>query len=210
MYIGTDNYDAGRLCGKLVKEAMPDGGSVYVFVGRIEPDNARRRRQGLIDELMGRSHDPSRYDPPGEVVKGDKYSVLGTLTDQFDRAKAKANVEDAMNRHPDLGAMVGLYAYNPPLMLEAARQAGKLGKIHIIGFDEADETLQAIRDGHCHGTVVQNPYQYGYESIRVLAALARGDQSVVPADRFLNIPARAIRKDNVDEFWSDLKQKMAK
>ncbi|MEC9008931.1 MAG: hypothetical protein VX877_06690, partial [Planctomycetota bacterium] len=35
------------------------------------------------------------------------YIVLGTLTDQFDRAQAKANVEDTLARHSDISAMVG-------------------------------------------------------------------------------------------------------
>ncbi|NOX55472.1 MAG: substrate-binding domain-containing protein, partial [Planctomycetes bacterium] len=77
-YIGMDNYVAGRMCGQLVKEAMPDGGTVMIFVGRLEQDNARRRRQGVIDELLDRSPDPNRYDPPGKVLKGQKYTILGT------------------------------------------------------------------------------------------------------------------------------------
>ena len=63
-YIGMDNYTAGRECGRLVKEAMPDGGSVMIFVGRLEQANARLRRQGLIDELLDRSRDDTRYDDP--------------------------------------------------------------------------------------------------------------------------------------------------
>ncbi len=52
MYIGVDNYAAGRMCGQLVKEAMPQGGKVAIFVGRLEQDNARLRRQGVIEELL--------------------------------------------------------------------------------------------------------------------------------------------------------------
>src|SRR5256885_1416626 len=107
-YIGMDNYTAGRMCGKLVKEAMPEGGSLMIFIGRLEQDNARRRRQGVIDELLDRSVDPTRYDAPGEKLKGNKYNIVGTLTDQFDMAKGKANAEDAIARYPDLGCMVGL------------------------------------------------------------------------------------------------------
>jgi len=207
-YIGMDNYMAGRMCGKLVKEAMPEGGSVMILIGRLEQDNARRRRQGVIDELLDREPDPSRYDAPGEKLRGKKYAIVGTMTDQFDRAKGKANAEDAIARYPDLGCMVGLFAYNPPLCLEALKQSGKAGKIKLVAFDEADETLAAIQDGTCFGTVVQNPYMYGMESVRVLVALAKGDESVIPKGGFIDIPARQIRKDNVDEFWKDLKQKM--
>jgi ribose transport system substrate-binding protein len=53
-YVGMNNYTAGRMCGQLVKEAMPQGGSVMIFVGRLEQDNARLRRQGVIDELLDR------------------------------------------------------------------------------------------------------------------------------------------------------------
>ncbi len=210
LYIGMDNYDAGRMCGKLVKEALPDGGSVMMLIGRMEQDNSKRRRQGVIDELMNRSNDPSRYDPPGDVIKGDKYTVLGTLTDQFDRAKAKANAEDALSRYPDLSCMVGLFAYNPPLILQALEQGGKLGKVKVVGFDEDDETLQGILDGNVHGTVVQNPYEYGYQSIKLLKQLVEGAEFEMPENGFIDIPARQIRKDNAEEFWKDLKKKLGK
>jgi ribose transport system substrate-binding protein len=211
MFIGVDNYKAGRMCGQLVKEAVPEGGKVAIFVGRMEQDNARLRRQGLIDELVNRSEDPNRAaDPVGNEIKGDKYTVVATLTDQFDRPKARDNAADLLTKHSDLKAMVGLFAYNPPMCLEALRQRNMLGKVQVIGFDEQDATLQAIKDGHCHGTVVQNPYKYGYESVNVLVKLAKGDKSVIPGNKVMDIPARQIRKNNVDEFWTDLKKKLGK
>ena len=62
-FIGVDNYVAGRMCGALAKEAIPEGGKFAIFVGRTEQNNARRRRQGGIDEIFGRSIDPERNDP---------------------------------------------------------------------------------------------------------------------------------------------------
>ena len=208
LYIGMDNYDAGRLCGKLAKQALPEGGDVFIFIGRLEQDNARRRRQGVIDELLDRSHDPLRYDPPGSELVGERYTVLGTLTDQFDRAKGKANAEDVLSRHPEVDGMVGLFAYNPPLILEALRGAGKLRDVQVIAFDEADETLQGIIDGTVAGTIVQNPYEYGRQSVRVLAAIQRGDRSALDDGVFFDIPARTITKDNVEAYWADLKAKV--
>lgn len=210
-YVGMSNYDAGRMCGELVKEAMPEGGSVMIFVGRIEQDNARLRRQGVIDELMNRSHDPERFDPPGEVIEApgeSDYVILGTRTDNFDFAAAKALAETALAANEDLGCMVGLFAYNPPYMLEALKAADRVGQVKLVGFDEADETLQAIQDGECYGTVVQNPYRYGYESVRILAGLARGDESVLPEGGFLDIPAQKITAENVDAFWAELKERL--
>ena len=142
------------------------------------------------------------------MLQGDRFTVVATLTDQYDRAKAKANAEDVLSRFPDLAVMVGLFAYNGPLSLEVLKQAGRVGDVQIVGFDEADQTLQAVTEGSIFGTVVQDPYRYGYESIRLLAALARGDRSVLPTSGFLDIPARQIRRDNVARFWADLRAKL--
>ena len=210
VFVGMDNYDAGWMGGELVKEAIPDGGEVVLFIGRLEQDNAKRRRQGVIDCLLGREKDANRYDAPGQSQIGAKYTVLATLTDQFDRPKAKENVEDMLTKHENVAAMVGLFAYNPPAILEALKQAGKIGQVKVVGFDENPVTLQAIKDGSVHGTVVQDPYGYGYRSIKVLHALAKGDKSVIPENKKIEFPARQIRKDDVDAFWSDLNSKLGK
>lgn len=205
-YIGMDNYDAGRMCGQLVKEALPEGGDIVLFIGTLDQLNAKLRRQGLIDELLDRSHDNTRYDAPGQEIRGDKYNVLDTRTDNFDFGAAKALVEDELAKRPDLDCMVGLFAYNPPYMLEALKSADKLGKIKLVGFDEDDATLQAIVDGYCYGTIVQNPYRYGYESVKLLAALAKGGKTALPTEKFMNIEARKITKENVEPFWAELKK----
>ncbi len=80
----------------------------------------------------------------------------------------------------------------------------------MIGFDENDVTLQAIKDGHCTGTVVQNPYLYGYESVRVLKGILNKDTKAIPESKYVDIPPRAVTKENVDEYWADLKAKKGK
>ncbi len=208
-YVGMNNYDAGRVCGKLVKEAIPDGGELMIFVGSLDQLNARLRRQGLIDELLDRPHNPKNYDPPNVgVLKSAKYTILDTRTDDFDKAIAKSLAEEAITKYPDLDLMVGLFAYNPPQMLAALKEADKINKIKVVGFDEADGTLAAILDGSCVGTVVQDPYRYGYESVRILAGLARDDKSVLPPNRYLEIKERVIRKDDAKKFWDELKQRI--
>jgi len=208
LYIGMDNYSAGRLCGQLIKEALPLGGKVVLFVGRLEQDNAKYRRQGIIDELLGRSGGPGVHnDDAQSPVQGDRYTVLATLTDQGKFEVAKQKAEDAINTYADMNAMVGLFEYNPPACFEAIKQAGKLGTIKLIGFDENPVTLQAIKDGYCAGTVVQNPYEYGYQAVSALAAIVRDPKGGLPAEKFIDIPPRQIRIGNVDQYWDDLKTK---
>ena len=90
---------------------------------------------------------------------------------------------------------------------------GSTGKIAALG-DRIKVTVKeaspdgTIKKGTVHGTVVQNPYQYGYKSIEVLNGILRGNASAIPTSKFIDIPARQIRKNNVDEFWADLKAKV--
>ncbi|MFN9125615.1 MAG: substrate-binding domain-containing protein [bacterium] len=210
-YIGMDNYEAGLMCGKLAREGTKNGaggGKVAIFIGRLEQDNAKRRRQGFIDGLLGRTPDPTRYDEPATVINEAGYTIVGTWTDSFDRAKAKANIEDVIIKHPDLKLMTGLFEYNSTLAVEVLRQTGKQGKIQLAAFDEGADVIAAIKEGFVLGTVVQDPYGYGFESVRVLLAFTKGDMSMVPENGVINIPAKVIKKDNADAFWKDLKAKI--
>lgn len=208
-FVGMDNYKAGRAAGKLVKEALPNGGQVMLFVGRLEQLNSQQRRQGVIDELLDKpaqSLASMTFDPGGKPLTGGKFNILDTRTDNFDYSRAKSNAEDAINSNADLACMVGLFAYNIPNCKEAVKEAGKLGKIQMVSFDEQDSTLAGIEEGHVYGTISQQPYQYGYESVRVLTALAKGDKSVVPASGFIEVPIIEVRKANVQKFREDLKK----
>ncbi|MCB9890136.1 MAG: sugar-binding protein [Planctomycetes bacterium] len=208
-YIGTDNYVAGRACGKLVKEAVPDGGKVMLFIGRLEQANARQRRQGVIDELLGYSNDKTRFSSVDEVLTEGKWTILGTLTDQFDRARAKAGAEDTLTKHDDVACLVGLFAYNAPACLEALRASQKSGKVAVVAFDEDKRTLQAIEDGDVFGTIVQDPYGYGNQSIKMLAAIARGDRSGVPESGIRYLAVRTIRKADVAGFRKQLESRLS-
>ena len=208
-YVGMDNYLAGRMVGKMIKENLPEGGKLAILVGRVEQDNARKRRQGVIDEVLGRDLNPDRFDPLDATLENDTYSFVVTVTDQFDRVKAKSNCEDILLKYPDVTGLVGLFAYNIPLCMEALKQTNIERDIRLFAFDEADETLQGITDGTVVGTVVQNPYEYGYESVKLLKAILQNEANSIPETKFIDIPARTINKSNVAEFWADLKQKVS-
>jgi ribose transport system substrate-binding protein len=82
--------------------------------------------------------------------------------------------------------------------------------VHIVGFDEHDNTLEGIKDGSIYGTVVQQPYQFGYESVKSMTALVKGDKSGLPKDGIKYIPHVIIKKDNVEKFHAELKKLLGK
>ena len=188
-YIGTDNYQAGVAAGELIKETLPNGGKIMLFVGTLDAQNAQDRRKGIEDTL-----------------KGTNIEIIATRTDETDRLKAKSNAQDALVAYQDLACLVGLWSYNGPALLNGVRDSGKLGQVKIVCFDEEEETLQGVKDGHISGTIVQQPFEFGYQSVKLLVALAKGDKSMVPPSKQLIIPVRTITKENIDEFWTQLKQ----
>lgn len=140
---------------------------------------------------------------------GVTWEILGIRTDQVDHARAKQNAEDALSRHPDMAGMVGLWAYNPPLILQAVESRDMLDQVAIVGFDEDAATLDAVASGKMAGTIVQNPYEFGFRAVEYLAATIRGQAVDVPASELIYVPARVITKDNIDDFAALTQQILA-
>jgi ribose transport system substrate-binding protein len=203
-YIGTDNYEAGRAAGALVKKALPDGGTVAIFVGQLDALNARQRRQGVVDELAGKK-DASTED--GATL--GKYKLHKTYTDQPDGVeRAKTNAVQAITdlQNEANVCLVGLWAYNPPAILSAVKDQGKLGKVKIVGFDEDTATLNGIKEGHITGTVVQQPYEFGYQSVKLMAEIVKGNKKGIPADGILYVPHLAVTQDGTSVATHDGKK----
>src|SRR5829696_3407365 len=188
-YIGTDNVEAGRQAGQLVKEALPNGGKIMVFVGVLDASNAQQRYQGLK-----------------EALAGSNVSIIDVRTDNTDRVRAKSNAADSLVNNPDIAGMVGLWSYNGPAMLSAVREANKADKVKIVAFDEEDETLAGIKDGAIYATVVQQPFEFGYRSMELMAKVLNGDKSQIPASKQIFVQTIAVKKADVDEFTKKINQ----
>ena len=182
-YVGTDNVAAGRQAGALIKEALPQGGKIMIFVGNLDARNAQERLQGIK-----------------QTLEGSNVQILDTRTDNAERVRAKANVSDTLVKYSDVVGLVGLWSYNGPAIVNAVREAGKTGQVKIIAFDEEDETLAGIKDGSIFGTVVQQPYEFGYQAILLMSKALAGDKSGIPASKQLFVPTLTIKKDTVEEF----------
>jgi len=182
-YIGTDNVEAGRQAGQLVKEALPQGGKIMVFVGVLDAANAQQRYQGLK-----------------EALAGSNVQIIDVRTDNTDRVRAKSNASDTLVNNPDIAGMVGLWSYNAPAILAAVKEANKVGKVQIVAFDEEDPTLSGIKEGAIYATVVQQPFEFGYQSMALMSKILNGDRSQIPAGKQIFVPTKMIKKADVEEF----------
>ncbi len=188
VYVGTDNVAAGRQAGELLKETLPDGGKIVIFVGKLDAQNAKERLDGIK-----------------QVIAGTKIEILDSRTDDADHTRAKANAADSLVKYPEAAAFVGLWSYNGPAILNAIKEAGKIGKVKIVCFDEEDQTLAGVKAGEIAGTVVQQPYEFGYQAIKMMKRILDGDRSGIPSTKQAFVPTLIIKQNNVDEFSAKLK-----
>jgi ribose transport system substrate-binding protein len=186
-YVGTDNVEAGKMAGEELKKALPNGGSVMVFVGEKDAQNAMDRYAGLK-----------------QAVEGTNIKILDIRTDHKDAAKAVSNVSDTLVSVPDIAGLVGLWSYNGPAILNAVKAAGKQGKVKIVCFDEEDDTLAGVKDGFIEATIVQNPFEIGYQSIKLMADVKSGNTAAIPENKQIIIPARVLHKADVDAYKVEL------
>jgi ribose transport system substrate-binding protein len=201
------------MVAELIQQALPDGGKLVIFVGDNERLNAVDRRRGLINALRGKAEVEDVSDQPlDQPLEAGKYTIIKTYLDGSDAAQARQNAAQALQEHADLQCMVGLYGYNGPACLEALREAKKIGEIKVVAFDEHESTLAGIKDGNVEGTVVQDPYLYGYEAVRILCNLARGNKTSIPLPGAgtVTLPCSIVTAENLDDFRKKLEQRTKK
>jgi ribose transport system substrate-binding protein len=190
-YIGTNNIAAGRTAGEQLIRVLPGGGQVAVFAGKLDVANVRERYQGLVDAL-----------------EGSRLKIVEVFTDQADRIRAQVNVRAALAKYPELRGIVGLWNYNAPSAITVLKDSPG-HEIKVIGFDEDIETLEAIRNGTMVCSIAQDPYQIGYQSMKMLARLYRKETVELPPDKLIYIPVRVITGENVDAIEQDINDKLA-
>jgi ribose transport system substrate-binding protein len=191
-YIGTDNFAAGVEAGKLIKEALPNGGKIMVFVGYADAQNAKDRFGGIKKEL-----------------EGSKIEIIDLRTDDTDNVRAQGNASDTLVKYPDISALVGLYNYNGPAILNAVRGANATGKVKIVCFDENAETLDGVASGDIYGTVVQQPFEFGKQSITKMAKYIGGDKEALAGGKQI-VATRSLKKDDIAAFKADLAKILGK
>jgi ribose transport system substrate-binding protein len=206
-FVGTDNYAAGRMCGRQARTALGDGGGeVLLQVGNLDKENTQRRREGVIDELLDRPFDADHpLDPTDKPLQAGKITVVATSVDtETPDVDIVADVAKAMKDHPNVKCIVGLNEYSAPNILKALEQAGMAGKVTVIGFDANPDTLSGIEAGTVNCSILQDQFGCGFHAVRILAENARGNRSGLPMFQRRTLPVEIINKDNVAAMRAQL------
>jgi ribose transport system substrate-binding protein len=160
-FIGTDNLIGGRELGKCAAGLRPEGGEYVIFVGRTGAQNAMERIGGFREGA------------------GPKFKEADRMADSADRTRARENVRNAIKNHPDLRILVGIWSYNAPAIVDVVKELGKRDAFTIVAFDAEPLAVKAMDEGQIDAMVVQNPYQMGYQAVKMMRALAKDDQETI-------------------------------
>jgi ribose transport system substrate-binding protein len=162
-FIGTDNLQGGRELGKCARGLRPEGGEYVTFVGITGAQNAVERVGGFAEGA------------------GPKFKALDNMGDNNDRTRARENVRNALANHPSVNTLVGIWSYNAPAIVDVVEEKNARDRVKVVVFDAEPDAIKATGEGKIDAMVVQNPYEMGYQGVRLLKALAQGDKATIQA-----------------------------
>ena len=161
-YIGTNNVKAGEAAGRAAATLRPKGGKVAVFVGTSGAANARERKEGFFRGA------------------GALFKEIETFDDTGDHSRARENVQTAIGKYSDLGLLLGLWSYNAPAIAEeVGKNPEYRKKTTVVTFDLDEAAVDEVEKGNIDATVCQNPYEMGYQGVKLLRALLQKDDKTI-------------------------------
>lgn len=158
-YVGnTHNYEDGTALTEAMCEKLAYQGKIAVLVGTREAPCHEDRALGVQDVL-------SKY-PDMEIVEIEY--------DEDSVEKAYEYTKGFLQSHQDLAGIVCCNMSNPVGAARAVLEAGREGKIIIVGMDHDQEALRYLRDGVIYALGVQDCYSIGFDTVQVAVKIADG------------------------------------
>ena len=175
-YIGTDDFEAGRMAGARMAALLRGRGDVALVGGIATNVNSGVRLRGFE-----------------RGMQGSRLRVVARVNADYNRTKAEIAAEQILREHPRVSGFLAASDNMALGIADALRAAGRTGAIKIVGLDGIAEALDAIRTGALDATVSQYPYVMGQLAVEACAAAARGAH--LPAR--VDAPIALLTKDNV-------------
>ncbi len=178
-FIGSDNYEGGKVAGEFLAKHLNGKGKVAVLEGIPGHETGDSRLRGFRDAL--------KASPGVEIV--------ASQTANWERDQGFNVFQNILQSHPDVQAVFACSDLMALGAVEAIAAAKKTGQIAVVGFDALSEARDAIRQGSMVATVAQSPERMGALAVENAVKLLKGEQ-VQP--EFV-VPIKLIAKDNLSD-----------
>jgi ribose transport system substrate-binding protein len=159
-FIGSDNYDGGKLAGAFVAEKLGGKGNIAVLEGIPGHETGDARLRGFREA----------------VAKSPGLKIVASQPANWERDQGFNVFQNMLQSNPTVTA---LFACNDLMALgatEAIAAAGKTGKIVVVGFDAQPEARAAIKQGTMAATVAQFASRIGSTAVENAAKLLKGEK----------------------------------
>jgi ribose transport system substrate-binding protein len=176
-FIGSDNYEGGKLAGEYVVTAT--GG---------------RARIGILEGIPGHETGDSRLRGFRDAVaKSPAITIVASQPANWERDQGFNVFQNMLQAHPDIDSVFACSDLMALGAIEALAAAGKAGKVRVVGFDALDDAKKAIAAGTMAASVAQFPSEMGRVAVENAVKIIRGD---TPAPD-VNVKLELVTKDNV-------------
>lgn len=178
--LATNNYAGGQKAGEFAVEKLGGKGKVAILRGTLGTDLETERYSGFAD-----------------VVKDTDIEIVAEQSANFDRTTAFSTIENILQANPDINLV---YAENDEMCLGVAKalESANRTDVMVVGFDGAQETLEAIKDGKVTGTVFQQFALIGKTSVDIADKVFKGDTADI--ENPMAIDCDFANADNIDQF----------
>lgn len=181
--IATDNYAGGKRAGEFAVEQLGGQGKVAILRGTLGTDLENQRYSGFA-----------------ETISGTDIEIAAEQSANFDRTTAFNTIENILQANPDINLV---YAENDEMCLGVAKalESANRSDIMVIGFDGAQETLEAIKAGKVTGTVFQQFALIGKLSVDIMDKVFKGDTADIVNP--MPVECEFASFENIDTYLAD-------
>jgi ribose transport system substrate-binding protein len=176
-FVGSDNYEGGKLAGDYLVKAT--GGTARI---------------GVLEGIPGHETGDSRLRGFRDIVKlAPGMSIVASQPANWERDQGFNVFQNMLQAHPDIDAVFACSDLMALGALEAIAAAGKTGAIRVVGFDALDDAKRAIAAGAMAASVGQFPAEMGRAAVESAVKVIRGEP--VPHD--VNVPLELVTRDKL-------------
>lgn len=164
--VATNNENAGAIAAQNMIRLLGDKGTIGLIVHSATDQSAIKRRDGFLNYMKANS----------------KINVLPPVYSGGEHEESANLMVDLLRANPDIA---GVYATNEGAAVGAgigAKEAGKAGKVTIVGFDSGAQQISFLEDGTIAGFVSQDPVTIGYLGVKTLYNVLQGKPVEVEID----------------------------
>ena len=163
-FIGSDNYEGGRLAGEYTIQATGGKAKVGILEGIPGHETGDSRLRGYRDA----------------VAKAPGIAIVASQPANWERDQGFNVFQNMLQAHADIDTVFAASDLMALGAIEAIAAAGKTGKIRVVGFDALDDAKKAIEAGTMAASVAQFPYEMGKAAVESAVKILAGEK--LPTD----------------------------